>query len=132
VILSVDPDSPVPPYEQIRSQIASMIASGVLRDGTRLPPIRQLADDLGLAGGTVARAYRELEDQGSIVTRGRHGTFVQGTAPQRKPSKESISMLEQAAHSFAVRASQLGLGVEDSMSAVKRALEEVAPARNTA
>ena len=132
VILSIDPDSPVPPYEQIRSQIASMIASGVLSDGTRLPPIRQLADDLGLAGGTVARAYRELEDQGSIVTRGRHGTFAQAAPAQRKPSKESMSLLEQAAHAFAVRASQLGFDLADAAAAAERALRDVAPARHSA
>jgi DNA-binding transcriptional regulator YhcF (GntR family) len=132
VILSVDPDSPVPPYEQIRGQIASMIASGVLREGTRLPPIRQLADDLGLAGGTVARAYRELEDQGSIVTRGRHGSFVQAPPAPRKPSKESVGLLAQAAHAFAVRASQLGFDLEDAVAAAERALHDVSPARNSA
>jgi DNA-binding transcriptional regulator YhcF (GntR family) len=132
VILSVDPDSPVPPYEQIRSQVASMIASGVLADGTRLPPIRQLADDLGLAGGTVARAYRELEDQGLITTRGRHGTFVQTPSAPRRASKESVAKLEQAAHAFAVRASQLGFSADDASAAAKRALAEIAPARHTA
>jgi DNA-binding transcriptional regulator YhcF (GntR family) len=131
VILSVDPDSPVPPYEQIRSQIASMIATGVLGDGVRLPPIRQLADDLGLAGGTVARAYRELEDQQLIKTRGRHGSFVNGGA-RRRPSKETSTQLDRAAHAFAVRASQLGFGVKDSLTAVERALDGVNPARNTA
>jgi len=132
VILSVDPDSPVPPYEQIRSQVASMIATGVLADGLRLPPIRQLADDLGLAGGTVARAYRELEDQGLIATRGRHGSFVQAAIAPRHPSKESLLELERAAHSFAVRASQLGFDSRDASAAVERALREVAPARHTA
>jgi DNA-binding transcriptional regulator YhcF (GntR family) len=132
VILSVDPDSPVPPYEQIRSQVASMIATGVLADGMRLPSIRQLADDLGLAGGTVARAYRELEDQGLIATRGRHGSFVQAAAAPRRPSKESLRELERAAHSFAVRTSQLGFDSEDALAAAERALGEVAPARHTA
>lgn len=131
MILSVDPDSPVPPYEQIRAQIASMVASGVLVDGTRLPPIRQLADDLGLAGGTVARAYRELEDQGAIVTRGRHGTFVQAPS-SRKPTKESMSLLDQAAHAFAVRASQLGFDPRDVVASLERALRDVTPARNSA
>jgi DNA-binding transcriptional regulator YhcF (GntR family) len=132
VILSVDPDSPVPPYEQIRSQVASMIATGVLADGTRLPPIRQLADDLELAGGTVARAYRELEDQRLIETRGRHGTFVLAAPAPRKPSKESVGQLEQAAHSFAVRASQLGFDPDDAVGAVRRALGELTPARHSA
>lgn len=131
MILSVDPNVPVPPYEQIRSQIASMIATGMLQEGTRLPPIRQLADDLGLAGGTVARAYHELEDEGLIVTRGRHGSFVDG-ATRKSPSKETLGLLEQAAHAFAVRASQLGYDVRDALGAAERALKELPPARHTA
>ena len=131
MILSVDPDFPVPPYEQIRSQIASMIASGTLPEGQRLPPIRQLADDLGLAGGTVARAYRELEDAGLIATRGRHGSFVAGITTAR-PSKESASFLAQAAHAFAVRASQLGYNAKEALAATERAFDELPPARNTA
>lgn len=130
MILSVDPDSPVPPYEQIRSQIASMVATGMLADGSRLPPIRQLADDLGLADGTVARAYRELEDAGVIATRGRHGSFVSGKG--RRPSKEAPGLLAQAAHSFAVRASQLGYNTSEALAAAERALRELPPARHTA
>jgi DNA-binding transcriptional regulator YhcF (GntR family) len=76
MILRVDTASAVPPYEQIRGQIATMIGTGVLPVGRRLPTIRQLAADLGLAGGTIARAYRELEQAGLIRSRGRHGTFV--------------------------------------------------------
>ena len=131
MILSVDPDNPVPPYEQIRAQIASMVASGVLADGTRLPPIRQLADDLGLAGGTVARAYRELEDQGAIVTRGRHGTFVQAPS-SRKATKESTALLDQSAHAFAVRASQLRFDPAAAIAALERAMADVMPARHSA
>jgi DNA-binding transcriptional regulator YhcF (GntR family) len=76
MILRVRTDSPVPPYEQLRAQIATMVASGVLAPGARLPTIRQLASDLGLAGGTVTRAYRELERDGVITGRGRHGAYV--------------------------------------------------------
>ncbi|HJR19373.1 MAG TPA: GntR family transcriptional regulator [Actinomycetota bacterium] len=131
MILSVDPEAPIPPYEQIRSQIASMVATGTLPAETRLPPIRQLADDLGLAGGTVARAYRELEDTGVIATRGRHGSFVVGS-PRRQPTKETRGLLDQAAHAFAVGARQLGYDTREALEAVERALGDVPPARNTA
>src|SRR5438045_1348229 len=60
MIVSVDLDSPLPPYEQIRAQITTMAASGVLPPGSRLPAIRQLAAALGLAASTAARAYRTL------------------------------------------------------------------------
>ncbi|ETJ06228.1 MAG: putative transcriptional regulator, partial [Actinomyces urogenitalis DORA_12] len=46
-------DSPTPPFEQVRSQIASLIVDGALEEGQRLPPVRQLAGDLRLAPGTV-------------------------------------------------------------------------------
>ena len=72
----VDPDDPTPPYEQLRRQIGDLIGSGRLTAGDRLPPLRQLANDLGLAVGTVARAYRELEGEGLLVSRRGGGTRV--------------------------------------------------------
>ena len=119
MILRIDTDSHVPPYEQIRSQIATMAASGVLKEGTRLPAIRQLASDLRVAGGTVARAYRELEQSGVIATRGRHGTFVEKSAPGEA---EVDRELDAAARSFAVRAMQLGVDVSQAVEYVQRAM----------
>ncbi len=85
--LQVDTSSPVPPYEQIRAQLQTMVTSGALPEGTRLPPIRQLAGDLGLATNTVGRAYHELELEGLVETRGRHGTVVRsGHRPWPHPS----------------------------------------------
>jgi DNA-binding transcriptional regulator YhcF (GntR family) len=65
VILEVDPRSPVPPYVQLRQQVTALVLGGALAAGDRLPAIRQLANDLGLASRTVARAYRELESDRS-------------------------------------------------------------------
>jgi DNA-binding transcriptional regulator YhcF (GntR family) len=126
MILLVDPDSAVPPYEQIRSQVSTMIASGVLMDGQRLPTIRQLANDLDLAGGTVARAYRELERVGLIATKGRHGTFV--AAPTRKAaSPERQRQLADAADAFAVQAAQLGADPQEALELARKALESLPP-----
>lgn len=77
--ISVDLDSAAPAYEQIRAQISALITLGALEPGTRLPTVRRLAADLGIAAGTVARAYRELEQSGLIDTRRRNGTMVAGT-----------------------------------------------------
>lgn len=66
--------SKTPLYEQIKGQIIGLIASGELPVQCRLPPIRQLAGDLGLAANTVARAYRELEVDGFVRSTGRRGT----------------------------------------------------------
>ncbi|MEV7605415.1 GntR family transcriptional regulator [Paenarthrobacter sp. NPDC089322] len=76
--ISVNLADPVPPYEQIRQQLSSLILVGTLQPGSRLPTVRSLAADLGIAAGTVARAYKELEQSGLIETRRRNGTLVVG------------------------------------------------------
>jgi GntR family transcriptional regulator len=77
----IDLRSATPPYEQIRSQISSLVAIGDLPPGSRLPTVRSLAADLGVAVGTVARAYKELEAAGVVESRRRGGTIVAGVAP---------------------------------------------------
>jgi len=75
-----------PPYLRIRRRIAAEIASGELPRGTRLPSVRALAGEEGVAVNTVARAYKELEASGLVETRGRNGTVVTGRgakAPER-------------------------------------------------
>lgn len=72
--------SPEPVYEQIVRQIHSGVAGGELAPGAALPTVRQLADDLQINRNTVARAYKQLEDQGVIQTAGRKGTFVRSGA----------------------------------------------------
>lgn len=84
--MSVDLGSATPPYEQIRAQVSSLIALGALAPGTRLPTVRSLAADLGIAAGTVARAYRELEQAGLTEARRRNGTVVVGTPPPATPT----------------------------------------------
>jgi DNA-binding transcriptional regulator YhcF (GntR family) len=74
--LVIDVTSGVAPWRQLRDQLGMLIAGGQLPVGTQLPTIRQLAGDLGLAAGTVARAYRELETDGVLQTARRRGTVV--------------------------------------------------------
>ena len=74
--IEVDPDGATPPYEQVRTQIAAAVHRGELAACAKLPTVRALAEQLGLAANTVARAYRELEADGVVVTEGRRGTFV--------------------------------------------------------
>ncbi|MDO5752258.1 GntR family transcriptional regulator [Arthrobacter sp.] len=75
----IDLGTATPPYEQVKTQIASLIAVGELHSGTRLPTIRSLAGDLGVAAGTVARAYKELEAVGLVTSNRRQGTVVAGS-----------------------------------------------------
>lgn len=126
MILQLDPGSPIPPYEQLRSQITTMVVTGVLPRGARLPPIRQLARDLGVATATIARVFRELERDQVITTRGRHGTFVLDV-PARVATAERDRRLAAAAHSFAVQARQLGVDPEQALGQARRALDALAP-----
>jgi GntR family transcriptional regulator len=128
MILELDPDSPVPPYEQLRAQITTMVATGVVPAGTRLPSIRQLARGLGVATATVARAFRELERDQTISTRGRHGSFVLD-APARVAAAERERRLAAAARRFAVQARQLGANPEQALRHARRALEGLTPRR---
>jgi DNA-binding transcriptional regulator YhcF (GntR family) len=121
VRIGLDPASRVPLSAQLRERLAARIERGRLAPGERLPPIRELATALGLAPNTVARAYRELEDAGLIVTRGRHGTFVTERLPERP--KQAEEHLRSAASAYARRARQLGVDRADALRAIRRALE---------
>jgi DNA-binding transcriptional regulator YhcF (GntR family) len=120
VILEIDPASAVPPFEQMRAQITGLITGGTLPPGTQLPPIRQLAGDLGLAPGTVARAYRELEQAGLVASRGRHGTRVTAAA-ERQAITPNTAHLDEAAATFAAAAGRSGSDLEQALDAVRRA-----------
>ncbi|MGV9880374.1 GntR family transcriptional regulator [Streptomyces sp. NPDC003006] len=104
------------PYEQVRAQIAGQARSGALPVGYKLPTVRGLAESLGLAANTVAKAYRALETDGVIETRGRNGTFIAaaGDAGARAASAQ--------AQAYAGLARRLGLSEEAALSAVRDAL----------
>lgn len=116
MILEIDTRSPVPPYEQVREQVAALIEAGVLPPGTKLPTIRQLAGDLGLATGTVARAYRELEAAGTVNSHGRRGTTVADSA-----ASSPRSGVLDAARRYAADARELGAHLDDAIAAVRAA-----------
>jgi GntR family transcriptional regulator len=103
----VDTGSGVAPWRQVRDQLSLLISAGTLPVGTRLPTIRQLARDLGLAPGTVARAYRELETLGVLSTGRRQGTVV-AALPITRPDALAV-------------ARSLGADVEQAVAAVRSA-----------
>jgi DNA-binding transcriptional regulator YhcF (GntR family) len=132
VILGIDPRSAVPPYEQIRTQITTMVRTGTLAEGSRLPPIRQLAKDLGLASGTVARAYKELEADGVVATRGRHGTVVTAPHAPAVPAPDRRRRVDEAAVVFAREAVHHGVDLDQAVAAVQRAFHSFAHPRSSA
>lgn len=117
--MRIDRGSGVPESEQLRRKVAGLIERGTLGPGERLPPVRALAEQLGLAVNTVAKSYRELEDAGLVVGRGRLGTFVAEILPAR-PSAAG-GRLAEAAETFAGRARQLGFGPSEALEQARRA-----------
>lgn len=115
-MIVIDASSIMPPFEQLRSQFAAQIASGERAVGAKLPTVRGLAAELGLAVNTVARAYRELEASGLVETRGRAGTVV---AAAGDTSRER---LQQAANSYAAVVRTTGMDAEQAIRIVRAAL----------
>ncbi len=115
--IRIDVGSGVPPYEQVRGQLAGQINEGALPVGTRLPTVRGLAAELGLAVNTVARAYRELEEAELVQTRGRAGTFVSGTGDRSRLAAA------EAAASYTATVDSLGIERAEALDIVRAALE---------
>jgi len=114
--IHLDHDAATPPYEQVRLRIAALAADGALAAGTRLPPVRTLATQLGLAANTVARAYRELEVAGLVETRGRNGTVITARAAG------TTLQAQKAASAYAEKTRSLGVPAETALALAKAAL----------
>ncbi|GII64424.1 GntR family transcriptional regulator [Sphaerisporangium krabiense] len=115
-MIVIDAASPVPPFEQLRAQLARQIQDRTLAVGARLPTIRHLAADLNLAVNTVGRAYRELEEAGLIETRGRAGSFVSAAG------EEARERVRRAAADYAAVVAGVGLDAAEAIRIVQAAL----------
>lgn len=118
--VSVDVTSPTPAYEQIRAQLTALANSGALPVGTRLPPIRQLAQDLELAPGTVAKAYALLERSGVASTHRRRGTMIADRAELAEGERRRE--LDKAASVFAQTIRLLNVEPDVARAAIETAL----------
>lgn len=98
-----------PPTEQIRDQIRGLVASGRLGVDERLPSVRQLAKDLGVAPGTVAKAYKALEAEGFLSGRTGGGTRV-----SRSAATTPRPVLE-AARRLAETSTRTGTGLDETV-----------------
>ncbi|MFB9903405.1 GntR family transcriptional regulator [Allokutzneria oryzae] len=116
LLLEVDTASGQPPWRQVHDQLRALITSSMLAVGTRLPTVRQLARDLGVSAGTVARAYRELETAGLLRTAGRRGTVVAEITEEYVPAE-----LTALAREFAEAAQRIGVDRATAVSAVTAA-----------
>ena len=106
--------SPDPIYEQIGKQIKAQILSGVLEEGSPLPSIRRLAQDLQISVITTKRAYDELEAEGFLDTVGGKGTFV--AVQNKELLREKKMKVVEEALARAVDEARL-MGIEESQVA---------------
>jgi DNA-binding transcriptional regulator YhcF (GntR family) len=117
--ITVDPESATAPFAQVREQVAAQARDGDLPVGYRMPTVRGLAEELGLATNTVAKAYRALEADGVIETRGRHGTFIAaaGDAAHRQAAA-AAAVYAQHAHRLGLDHAAARAAMEDALRAV--------------
>ena len=106
--LRVDVRAGKPLFDQLRTQVIDGVRAGALPPGSRLPTVRDLAGQLGVAANTVARAYRELESAAIVETRGRFGTFISRFDP-------TDAAMAAAAKEYVQVARALGLTKSDAM-----------------
>lgn len=112
-MITIDEADPTPVFEQIRRQLSDEIRVGSLAPGHRLPSVRQLAGDLDIAAGTVARAYSELEAEG-LLESSRSGTRVKQVEiiPEsaREAARQYIAALGGVSLDDAIRAVRVEWG----------------------
>jgi len=128
--IAIDLNSPVPVYRQIVDAIRHHLVEGSLKPGSLLPPVRQLAIDLGVHFNTVAQAYRLLSEEGWLDLRRRRGAMVLDRSRPAPPNKtnqerslhrlrEMIAQLQAEgipARSIAGRLRRLADSIEGSRS----------------
>ena len=111
--IMIDHGAAEAPFEQVRRQIADGAATGTLPPGHQLPTVRALATELGLATNTVAKAYRALESDGVVQTRGRAGTCI---ASRRMHDAKA----DDAASGYVLLARRQGLSKDEALRLVEQ------------
>lgn len=117
--IHVSPDNGVPIYMQIVSQLKYLVASGRLSPSDELPPIRALAEQLLINPNTVARAYRELEQAGILVSKRGSGTFVSdGGSPLAR--RERLRIVSERVDALLAEAHQLGIDTDELIQVIRK------------
>ena len=115
--LHIDTSVATAPFEQLKEQLIAQIRSGELPPGTKLPSVRKLAAEIGLAANTVARSYRELEVDGFVQTMGRNGTVVSSILNDLDAHARAVALTREYVRAMAA----LGFGSDELASYLARA-----------
>lgn len=114
-MIEINPLASKPIYQQIVDNLKQKIATGELKEGEQLPPVRQLADQLDINFNTIARAYRILDEENIITTQHGRGTFILSASDAL--TKET--QLKHLSKDFLHQATQLGF----NKTAIQSSLE---------
>jgi DNA-binding transcriptional regulator YhcF (GntR family) len=123
--VTIDDGSDRSIYEQIVDRVREGVATGQLRPGDRLPTVRQLADDLDVAPGTVARAFADLERHGVVVTEGTRGTRIASGERRTTPASARSDVLVGLLRPAAVAAFHLGATARELREAMAVAMHDI-------
>lgn len=121
--ISIDFDSGVPIWLQLRNRLVFLIASGRYSPGDKLPTVRELAVDLGVNYNTVSKVYQDIERDGYIVSRRGKGTFV-----AERPAEEAQNDLDEVevlTDDYIRQCLELGVPLGDIAGLVSRRVEEM-------
>ena len=124
--LHITPSSDVSIYRQIVDQVKYLVASGRLKPGEELPPIRVLAKNLLINPNTVARAYRELEVAGIVTKRRTAGTYV-SDAGSPLTRRERLRILAERADTLLAEARQMNIDLEEVIELLRQRDEAMNP-----
>lgn len=127
--LPIDPNDAVPIWRQIEEGLRRLVAAGVLKAGSAVPSVRDLARDLRINPATVAKAYQHLCDEGVLMVKRGEGTFVADAPPSLAP-KEKDRQLSSAALRYASVAVTLGATRDEALVSVRGAYGELKGGRS--
>jgi GntR family transcriptional regulator len=120
--ITIDERDARPIYRQVVDEIKTLIALGELREGAALPPVRQLAADLGVNLNTVAAAYRELQGEGLLSIRHGAGAVVASRTARERKSAEELRKPLRAALTGLVLAGMRRVEIMDAVQSELRGL----------
>jgi GntR family transcriptional regulator len=127
MLLSIEPDGPVPIYQQIRDRIIEAIATGEAPVGSGMPATRQLAVDLGINFHTVNKAYDVLRQEGLLRIGRRAGAVVQRDSTSGPPSLDWEENWTSRLRTILAEASAQGLPAEQVIQHCRDLLVEFLP-----
>jgi GntR family transcriptional regulator len=130
VFIRIEPSSSVPIYRQIADQIRYQIAAGILKEGDKVPSVRELASQVAVNQNTILKVYNELCRENVLkIVRG-EGTYV-SSSEQNIPMSERKEMVAGPLREAAVLAIQLGIPVEEILKLLQSEHDKIEGIRTT-